>query len=238
MGKDILFEGIKTQRIYEKIVGQIKTLIQDGKLGPGDRLPGERELAETLGCSRSSVREAFRVLESEGLITTKHGEGRFIQLINQNVELQYRFSTVDKLEKSAILYFIEAREALEPKIAELAALRETPAAIEKMKQVLIKMADQLKKPLEKVENDSAFHIAMAEATQNFVFVSMMETNLNMVRQVRKNTLVSKERYKASLQEHQAILEAIKAKDPKKAVAETQRHLGKLKDNVLAAEKNQ
>ncbi|GAA3321517.1 hypothetical protein GCM10020331_037690 [Ectobacillus funiculus] len=85
----------------KKIVVQIRQLIQDGKLKPGDRLPGERELAQTLGCSRTSLREACRVLESEGLIISKPGGGRFIQHVDQNMMPGYRFNPIDMLEKDS-----------------------------------------------------------------------------------------------------------------------------------------
>jgi GntR family transcriptional repressor for pyruvate dehydrogenase complex len=187
---DQMFLGVRNERLYEKIVIQIRKLIDDGKLQPGDRLPGERKLAETLGCSRTSLREACRVLESEGLIVSKPGGGRFIQQVDQNMKLEYKFNTVDLIEKTAVIYFLEARETLEPKIAELASQRATAENIEKMEQVLLKMEENLKHPDDMVEIDSNFHLALAEATQNFVFVSMMETKLNMSRQVRKQTLHS------------------------------------------------
>jgi GntR family transcriptional repressor for pyruvate dehydrogenase complex len=227
-----MFSGVRNERIYEKIVVQIRNLIQEGKLKPGDRLPGERELAETVGCSRTSLREAFRVLESEGLIISKPGGGRFIQHIDQNMVLEYRFNTIDMIEKSAVLYFLEAREALEPRIAELAVERATSEQIEKMEKVLLKLEERLKYPQEKVEGDSSFHLAVAEATQNFVFVSMMETNLNMVRQVRKQTLISPRRYSESLEEHRAILDAIKKRSKAEAVQTTLEHLYNLKQYVL------
>jgi GntR family transcriptional repressor for pyruvate dehydrogenase complex len=227
-----IFSGLRNERLYEKIVVQIRQLIQDGKLKPGDRLPGERELAQTLGCSRTSLREACRVLESEGLIISKPGGGRFIQHVDQNIMPGYRFNPIDTLEKTAIIYFLEARETLEPKIAELASQRVTVENIEKLEQILLKMEDQLKYPDEKVEADSSFHLALAEATQNFVFVSMMETNLNMIRQIRKQTLNSKERYPQSLAEHRAILEAIKHRKTSEAVEATYIHLQHLRDNIL------
>lgn len=230
-----MFSGVRSERLYEKIVVQIRTLIQEGKLKPGDRLPGERELAENLGCSRTSLREAFRVLESEGLIISKPGGGRFIQHVDRDLVMEYRFNTVDILEKTAILYFLEARETLEPRIAELACQRATVEQINKIEQVLIKMEEKLKHPTEKVEGDSSFHLALADATQNFVFVSMMETNLNMVRQVRKQTLTSQERYFQSLAEHRAIFEAVKNRKVSEAVEATWFHLQKLRDNVLKSE---
>lgn len=229
---DQIFLGVRNERLYEKIVVQIRQLIQDGKLKPGDRLPGERELAQNLGCSRTSLREACRVLESEGLIISKPGGGRFIQHIDQGITLEYHFNTIDKLEKTAIIYFLEARETLEPKIAELASQRATAENIEKMEQILLKMEDQLKYPDEKVEADSSFHLALAEATQNFVFVSMMEANLNMIRQVRKQTLNSKERYSQSLAEHRAILDAVKHRNASEAVQAAYIHLQHLRDSIL------
>src|SRR4051794_2065706 len=120
------FTTVRSERLYEKIIQQLIQLIEEGKLKPGDRLPPERKLAENLGCSRTSLREACRVLESEGIIISKPGGGRFIQRVDQNLTLKYHFNTVDMLEKSAIIYFLEAREALEPKIAELASQRATP----------------------------------------------------------------------------------------------------------------
>ncbi|WP_164553291.1 FadR/GntR family transcriptional regulator [Brevibacillus marinus] len=229
---DQIFTGVRNERLYEKIVEQIRGLIQAGKLKPGDRLPGERELAESLGCSRTSLREAFRVLESEGLIVSKPGGGRFIQQVDHNLVMEYRFNPVDLLEKTAIIYFLEARETLEPKIAELASKRATAENIAKMEQVLLKMEEQLKYPEEKVDADSSFHLALAEATQNFVFVSMMETNLNMVRRIRMQTLTSRERYLQSLAEHRAIFAAVKNGEAAEAAEAMRHHLQMLRENVL------
>lgn len=229
---DEVFSSVRSERLYEKIVLQLMQLIEKGKLKPGDRLPAERKLAETLGCSRTSLREACRVLESEGIIISKPGGGRFVQRVEQNLTLKYQFNTVSMLEKSAIIYFIEAREALEPKIAELASLRATKENISKLENVLSKMEEKLKFPEAQVEADSSFHLALAEATQNFVFVSMMESNFNMIRQVRKQTLHSEERYRESLEEHRFILDAIKEGNADKAVQACLTHLKHIRANVL------
>lgn len=227
-----LFSHVRTERIYEKIIVQIRNLIDKGRLKPGDQLPGERELAGTLGCSRTSLREAFRVLESEGLIISKAGGGRFIQNVDQSINLEYRFNPVDVLEKSAVLYFLEAREALEPRIVELAVERATVTNIDKIEAVLKKMEAHLKYPDQKVEYDGSFHLAIADASQNFVFVSMMESTLQMVRQVRRQTLTSDDRYQESLIEHRMILDGIRNRDLKAAVDAIHFHLQNLKKNVL------
>jgi GntR family transcriptional repressor for pyruvate dehydrogenase complex len=230
--EDTHFSTVRSERLYEKIVHQLLQLINEGKLQPGDRLPAERKLAESLGCSRTSLREACRVLESEGIIISKPGGGRFIQRVDQTLTLKYQFNTVDMLEKSAIIYFLEAREALEPKIAELASERATSDNIAKLEKVMTKMEEKLKFPEEHVEADSSFHLALAEATQNFVFVSMMESNLNMIRQVRKQTLHSESRYLKSLNEHRAILDAVKKGDSRKAIKASLDHLKRIREHVL------
>jgi GntR family transcriptional repressor for pyruvate dehydrogenase complex len=226
---------LRTERRYEKIVQQILCLIDEGQLEPGDRLPSERNLAEELDCSRTSLREAVRVLESEGLIISKMGGGRYIQGIDRRIP--YQFSRTDILEKTAILYFLEARETIEPKIAELASLRATKTDIEKLENILDNMEKNLKDSDVRLAEDSNFHMALAEATQNFVLVSMMEANLQMIKQVRKQTLVSESRPNQALAEHHIILRAIKNSEPDDAAQAIQQHLQHLKESVLNFIKN-
>ncbi|OUM90399.1 MAG: hypothetical protein BAA01_16300 [Bacillus thermozeamaize] len=230
---DSIFTGIENQKIYQKIVQQIRQLIESGQLKPGDKLPSERELAQLLGCSRASLREAFRVLESEGVLVSRHGEGRFVQEIHPLV-MSYRFDRVDLLKRSAILSFLEAREALEPKIAELAATRAKEEHIVRLQRAIEHMKVELKDRQKEVSQDSAFHLAMAEASQNFVFVTMMRTNLAIIRQVREATLVRVERYEKSIAEHQDILEAIKLRDGRLAAEMALRHILNLKEATMAA----
>lgn len=227
-----MFVELQHTRVYEKIVEQIRKLIEDGMLKPNDRLPSERDLAETLGCSRTSLREACRVLESEGLIVSKAGGGRFVQQVDQRLTLKYHVNPVDLIEKTAVIHFLEARNALEPKIVEIATERATKRDIANIEDSLQKMKEKLKHPDEKVDADSNFHLALAEATHNFVFISLMEMNLNLYRQVRKQTLKSTDRYVESLQEHQDILEAIKLGDKEGAVRAMHTHIQHLQDNVL------
>jgi GntR family transcriptional regulator, transcriptional repressor for pyruvate dehydrogenase complex len=77
--REVHLAPIKSTRIYEEIVRQVKTMIAEGRLASGDRLPPERELAEKFLVSRTSVREALRALESLGLVEIRPGEGTFIR---------------------------------------------------------------------------------------------------------------------------------------------------------------
>ena len=110
-------------------------LIKNNELKPGDKLPPERELAEKLSISRNSLREAFRVLESRGLIKSKPGGGRFIREIREN-DHNNTENIILSLEKSSILELLEAREMFEVKIAQIPAQRATSEDIELIKKAL------------------------------------------------------------------------------------------------------
>lgn len=226
------FTQLKSERLYEKIVNQVKELIKEGKLKPGDQLPPERQLAATLGCSRTTVREACRVLEADGLIVSKQGGGRFVQQINQDLTPQYDYDPVNLIEKSAILHFLEVREVLEPKIVELACQRATDEDIEKLGCVLQEMKETLKHPDMPINKDFNFHLLLAESSHNFVFVSMIKSTLNMINKVRNKILGTQERYEEAFREHQIIYDMVKARDAEGASQAMKDHLQKLRAEIL------
>ncbi|MEH7098105.1 FadR/GntR family transcriptional regulator [Neobacillus vireti] len=229
---DNIFTGIKYSRVYEQIVDQIRELIQEGKILPGDRLPGERELSTLLGCSRTSLREALRVLEAEGVVIAKPGGGRYVQHVDQRLVMEYSFDPVDLMKTTSIIYFLEVREMIEPNIAALACERATEEDILKMERALLKVEAERKDFNEKLVRDSMFHLALAEATQNFVLVTTLETNLNMLQQIRMKTLLSPERLERSNAEHRAIFNAVKNRKPKEASEAMAAHLQRLRERIL------
>ncbi len=130
------FREITPVRLYESVIEQIMNLIKNNKLKPGDKLPPERELAEKLSISRGSLREAFRVLESRGLIKSKPGGGRYIREIRKNGHNSTE-NIISSLEKSSILELLEAREMFEVKIAKIAAQKATPEDIELIEEAYL-----------------------------------------------------------------------------------------------------
>lgn len=227
-----IFTGIKYSRVYEQIVDQIRELIQEGKILPGERLPGERDLSTMLGCSRTSLREALRVLEADGVVIAKPGGGRYVQHVDQRLVMEYSFDPVDLMKTTSIIYFLEVREMIEPNIAALACERATEEDILKMERALLKVEAERKDFDEKLVRDSMFHLALAEATQNFVLVTTLETNLNMLQQIRMKTLLSPERLERSNAEHRAIFNAVKSRKPKEASEAMAAHLQGLRERIL------
>src|SRR5437867_12526511 len=126
---------IKSTRIYEEIVRQVKQLIAEGRFKSGDRLPPERELAEKFVVSRTSVREALRALESLGLIDIRPGEGTFVREVSIDA-LVGPLALLMTTQREAIGELFEARRVLEPALAALAARRATPGGAQGLERIL------------------------------------------------------------------------------------------------------
>jgi Transcriptional regulators len=229
------FSEVKNQRLYEAILLQIKELIHSEKMKPGDRLPSERAMAEALGCSRTSLREAFRVLESEGLVESRQGGGRFIHCTDRKLIMSYSFMPVAAITKSSLLLFLEARETLEPKIAQLACLRATDDELVQTKRKLDQLAADFENPKRKLHTPLNFHLSLAEMSHNYIFLSMMQANANLIQQTRKWTLVSQNRRSEDAEEHLAIFNAVFMRNETLAIQSTLNHLRALRYFVMNME---
>jgi len=226
------FKEIAPVRLYESVIEQIMDLVKNKKLKPGDKLPPERELAEKLSISRNSLREAFRVLESRGLIKSKPGGGRFIREIRENGHNNTE-NIILSLEKSSILELLEAREIFEVKIAEIAAQRATLEDIEIIEEALNKMnQNEELKDDKKTESDTEFHLAIAGASHNFVFVNIMKLHLDLLKETREKTWQIPGRREKQYQEHRAIFQAIKEHNSKKAEEAILKHLRNIREIVV------
>jgi len=226
------FREIAPVRLYESVIEQIMELIKNNELKPGDKLPPERELAEKLSISRGSLREAFRVLESRGFIKSKPGGGRYIREIRKN-GLNNTKNIILSLEKSSILELLEAREIFEVKIAEIAAQRATAEDTELIEQVLNKMNEEEElKDDKKTESDTEFHLAIARASHNFVFTNIIQLHLDLLKGTREKTQQIPGRREERWHEHQAILQAIKEHDRKRAGETMLKHLKSIRKAVV------
>src|SRR2546427_9450483 len=133
---------IKSTRIYQEIVRQVKAMIAEGRLKSGDQLPPERDRAEKFVVSRTSVREALRALESLGLVEIRPGEGTFVREVSVEALIE-PLAMVMFSQREAIGELFEARRLLEPAIAALAARRATPEEIHEMERILEEQAREI-----------------------------------------------------------------------------------------------
>ena len=191
-------------RIYEKVVEKLKESISKGEILPGDPLPSERQLMDDFGVSRSSLREAFRVMELLGLIESVPGKGRFVRHPKPPAEDEENI----RLEDSAVLELMEARRILDPAIAAESAMRATSSDLTRLLRVLTSTEKRLGDPNQRAQSDFDFHLALAEATHNFVFVNITRMNFDLIMATHDkiyNLLDDKE---AFLAEHREMYEAI------------------------------
>jgi len=198
---------IKSTRIYEEIVRQVKQLIAEGRLKSGDRLPPERELAEKFVVSRTSVREALRALESLGLIEIRPGEGTFVRQVSLDA-LVGPLALVMTSQREAIGELFEARRVLEPAIAALAAGRATPEEIHEMERILEDQAEEIAAGKTGLAQDAAFHAAIGTAAHNRAITRIAHAIMDLLTQSREESLNTPGRPTRSHQDHRRILQAI------------------------------
>ena len=214
----------KTTRIYEKVVEKLKEEIADGRLLPGDPLPSERQLMETFGVSRSSLREAFRVMELLGLIESIAGKGRFVRQPRELVDDQKKGI---QLEDSAILELMEARRILDPAIAGESAMRATPSDLMRLLRVITATEDHLALPRDRAQADFDFHLVLAEATHNFVFVNITRMNFDLILATHDRIYNRLDDKGAFLNEHREMYDAILDHDAERAREAASRHIDRI-----------
>jgi GntR family transcriptional regulator, transcriptional repressor for pyruvate dehydrogenase complex len=204
-------EPIKSTRIYEEIVRQVKHLIGEGKLKSGDRLPPERDLADRFRVSRTSVREALRALESRGLVEIRAGEGAFVRDVSVDALVE-PLALVILPHREAVRELFEARRLLEPAIAALAARRATADEIAEMERILDEQAREVAHGRTGVAQDSAFHAAVANSAHNRAISRIVNALMDLLTQSREESLQTPGRPQRSHQDHRRILDAIRRRD--------------------------
>jgi GntR family transcriptional regulator, transcriptional repressor for pyruvate dehydrogenase complex len=227
-----MLKAIKKTRLYEEVVGQLHQLIDAGKLKAGDRLPSERELAETFRVSRSSVREAIKTLENEGMVITRPGSGTFITAVNVEAIIPPLASLLSR-GKDALIDLFEMRCLVEPNIAALAAERATPADILRLKEICTEQEQQIKQDTSAVDHDAAFHLTIGRATHNEALQRLVASIVEILKPIREKSLQTPGRAHKSLASHREILVAIERHDPDLARQAMQQHIQAVEQNVLA-----
>lgn len=172
------------EALSRQVAGQILDLIAAKHLVVGSRLPSNENLSEYLGVSRTSVREAIKLLDAWGAITVKHGVGTFVTGFKADALTLPLMISVER-EEEAIVKLHQLREALEPYVAAKAAKNVTSIQIDKMKQSLIIMDGSLDKGEEFIQADLDFHTALAEASGNDFFLMMIHPVIDLLQDARR-----------------------------------------------------
>src|SRR5690348_4949912 len=157
---DLLIEPVRRSRIYEHIVEQIRALIREGRWAPGDQIPPERELAERFRVSRTSVREALRALEMQGIIDSRQGGGTFVRTADTEALVPPLAAAILRGRRE-LAEVLEVRELIEPGIARRAAERATDEHVSELESLLDKQRECIVAGRPFVDEDTAFHYTLA-----------------------------------------------------------------------------
>ncbi len=203
----------------------------DGTFPPGEPLPSERHLAERFGVSRGSIRDALRTLETIGLLETRHGQGTYpLELSVERLVaplasvMSYRHDLQEEL--------MDVRRMFEPAVARAAAQRATEEDLADLQNTLDSQRQKLKSGQSAITEDTAFHAILARATRNRVIMSIMATLNDLLVESRTQSLLQKGRPSRSLDGHEAVVAALRRRDPDGASLAMSTHIDQIADLQL------
>jgi DNA-binding FadR family transcriptional regulator len=215
--------------VTDNAIDKIKEMIVSGELRPGDRLPKEAVLADRLGLSRNSLREAVKALSVIRVLDVRQGDGTYVTSLEPQLLLDALTFVVDFHRDDTVLEFLEVRRILEPAATAMAARLMTDGDVAKLRAVLDELGDE--PTIEAlVANDLEFHRQIAAGSGNNVLCSLIEslsgptTRARIWRGLTQEGAVARTR-----EQHVAILEAISSRQPEVARAWATVHVAGVED---------
>lgn len=221
----------RPRKLYQQVAEAVTGAIRRGEHPPGSRLPSERDLAETMGVSRPTVREAITALEIQGFVSSRQGSGVYVN------EAQPRGGGGRDLDVGAF-ELTEARRAVEPEVAALAALAVTDEQLAELDHALADIQRENDAGAQGEQGDRRFHLTIAEATRNSALLATVEhlwdlrykSPLCLEMLARARTAGDLPR----IEEHRRILSALRAHDSAGARAAMRDHLSRVIEGLLVA----
>jgi DNA-binding FadR family transcriptional regulator len=227
------FQRLQRQSAAAQAAQMIRDMIIAGELRPGQRLPAERELCETLGVSRPTVRETLRSLMAVNILESRHGSGTYVTALDpETLTEPLRF--VMALSPATVAELFEARLLIEPELAALAAARASDEQRRRLAECAHRAAASRRKPRALLELDIELHQLIAAAAGNEVLVRMLETVNAMARDSRAVTVNVPGVADATAKELGAIARGVVGADPQAARQAMTDHLKRIADVAIAA----
>lgn len=237
------FDPVGHESVADAVVEQIETMIVDGILKEGRKLPSERELAEAMGVSRPKLREALQTLESRGLVNVRHGEGTFIAPLTGRAMSPALLSLYTR-HGGAFYDYLEYRREQEAFASRLAATRATESDKARLAEIIADMQTAWEQDDQDASQEADFrlHTAVVDASQNTTLIHMMASVYDLTRQgvfYNREFLRSMDGTGAELlKQHKEIAQAIIDGDPVRAEAAARRHMDFVEDSFRAGQEQQ
>jgi GntR family transcriptional repressor for pyruvate dehydrogenase complex len=214
---------VDSRRLYQQIADQIRDLVDRGGFEVGTRLPPERDLAQQLGVSRPSLREALTALEVEGRLEVRSGSGIFVSAVPKEPGLRRTAAWGESPSQ-----LMEARSIIEGEVVVLACARVTEELLARLRGLLKGMEAEIRRRSARVDLDRQFHLTLTEMAGNPVLTRLVgelfDDRHSPISARISSRFETTGTWRAALKEHEAILKAVEARDPMAAQEAIRAHL--------------
>lgn len=214
--------------IYETALQLVKQKIESGEWKPGERIPTLQQLSRDLSISVTSIREALRVLENQGIVSIEHGRGMFVR--NDPLLLDNPASKIRELGDVSLLTLLEARLILEPELAALCAERAAAPQVKQLRHLAERMLNEMKHGGDYFATDLQYHNLIAEAANNPVLATMLSAISDLLAESRRQTNTLPNMRTKSSSYHLLIAVAIEERQAEQARSLMKAHIS---DMILA-----
>jgi len=234
-----MFKSVKSNKISEHIIEQIRKAIFEGRLKPGDKLPPEKALLETFHVSKATLREALRSLEILGFLEIRKGVsgGAFVTEVDMK-KARDSFANFLLFKNLSLSNLSEVRLILEPYVAEKAALAITEEDLKRLEKLNKECEYVLKNniPIESRKNEIEYHRTIGSVTGNPILMFIINFVEDLLIDTKEILQPSKEFSQRVLNAHKRIHKALLERDPKKAREEMVKHVREVARDLLALQK--
>lgn len=221
-----IFQPVKPKKVTAEIVHQLTRLIKEGRLQPGEKLPGERTLSGLLGVGRSTLREAVNILEALGFLETRNRKGIYVKSVSSPI-ISDPLRKILEEDKSALADLYGLRKDIELASADLAARLHTDGDLEVMEVHLSRMRKDAERSHLVLSDDMEFHLAIAQATHNFLRVHILKSLFDLSSEYFvfvRETIAVEANIPMIFDQHERIFHAIKRRDSEAARSTMDQHL--------------
>jgi len=235
----MMFKSVKTNKVSEHIIEQIRRAIFEGELKPGDKLPPDKELLRTFHVSKVTLREALRSLEILGFLEIRKGVsgGAFVTEVDMKTARD-SFTNFLLFKNLSLSNLSEVRLILEPYVAEKAALTITEEGLRKLEKLNEECEYILQRniPIESRKNEIEYHRTIGSVTGNPILMFILDFVENLLIDTKEILKPSKEFSKKVLNAHKRIYKALLERDPKKAREEMIKHVREVAKDLIILQK--
>jgi GntR family transcriptional repressor for pyruvate dehydrogenase complex len=217
--------------LWEQIAARLLSMLKEKQLRPGDKLPSERELAAMMQVSRPSLREALRALSMMNILEIRQGAGTFVSSLEPELLVEH-LDFVLSLDDSTFVKLFEARRILEVGIVGLAAERITPEELAELEAGLVKSQQTVADPGAFLQADVELHKKITQAAQNPILSRIIDSIGKLSIASRQRTVEISGIREQTIEDHRAIVAALKSHNPEAAQQAMLQHLSNVEQRLM------